>query len=134
MITEKEWKAINNLKFIIVTDIYDNEVRIDKTKIINEYNESVGIVLNLISKLQTEITALNMTHKYDTDMIEEVKGEAVKQDKVIDATTKYIASLDTDEDICKKMHPNNTCEDNGIPCKDCIKQYFYRKVEDANSI
>lgn len=49
---EEEKKAIDDLTFIIVTDIYDNEVNIDKTKIINEYNGSVGIVLNLIKKQQ----------------------------------------------------------------------------------
>lgn len=48
--SDKELEAINNLNFIVVTDIYDNEVNIDKTKIINEYNQSVGIVLNLIQK------------------------------------------------------------------------------------
>ena len=60
--------------------------------------------LNLISNLQAEITALNMTHKYDTDMIEEIKGEAEnlynkieklqkeldKKDKVIDLMSEDI--------------------------------------------
>lgn len=54
MLSEEEKKAINNLNFIIVTDIYDNEVRINKTEIVNEYNHSVGIVLNLTTKLQKE--------------------------------------------------------------------------------
>ena len=46
--------AINDLMFIVVTDIYDNEVRIDKTKVINEYNQSVGTVLTYISDLEKE--------------------------------------------------------------------------------
>ena len=54
ILEEKEKKAINNLNFIVVTDIYGNEVSIDKTKIINEYNESVGIVLNLVKTLIAE--------------------------------------------------------------------------------
>ena len=45
-------EAINNLNFIVVTDIYDNEVYIDKNKIINEYNQSLGIALDYIRKLE----------------------------------------------------------------------------------
>lgn len=45
-------RAINNLNFIVVTDIYDNEVSIDKTKVINEYNQSLGIALDYIRKLE----------------------------------------------------------------------------------
>lgn len=63
MLSDEEKKAINNLNFIIVTDIYDNEVSIDKTKIINEYNESVGIVLNLIRKQSKEIEELKDDRK-----------------------------------------------------------------------
>ena len=55
MLSEEEKKAMNNLNFIVVTDIYDNEVSINKTEMINEYNHSVGIVLNLITKLQKEV-------------------------------------------------------------------------------
>ena len=44
--------AINNLNFIVVTDIYDNEVSIDKTKVINEYNQSLGIALDYTRKLE----------------------------------------------------------------------------------
>ena len=46
--------AINDLMFIVVTNIYDNEVRIDKTKVINEYNQSVGTVLDYIKTLEKE--------------------------------------------------------------------------------
>lgn len=53
-LSEEEKKAVNNLNFIVVTDIYDNEVSINKTEMVNEYNHSVGIVLNLITKLQKE--------------------------------------------------------------------------------
>lgn len=48
-------EAINNLNFIVVTDIYDNEVSIDKTKVINEYNQSLGIALDYIRKLEEKI-------------------------------------------------------------------------------
>lgn len=60
MLSEEEKQAINNLYFIVVTDIYDNEVSINKTEIVNEYNHSVGTVLNLITKLQKENEKLNL--------------------------------------------------------------------------
>lgn len=63
ILEEKEKKAINNLNFIVVTDIYGNEVSIDKTKIINEYNESVGIVLNLVKTLMAENKELKERNK-----------------------------------------------------------------------
>lgn len=61
--SKEEKKAINDLLYIVVTDIYDNEVRIDKTKEVNEYNHSVGMVLNLIKKQQAELE--NITQKYN---------------------------------------------------------------------
>lgn len=63
MLSEEEKRAMNNLNFIVVTDIYDNEVSINKTKMINEYNHSVGIVLNLITKLQKENEELKQENK-----------------------------------------------------------------------
>lgn len=69
MLSEEEKKAINNLNYIIVTDIYDNEVRIDKRKIIAEYNDSLRITLNLIRNQQSEIE---------------------KKDKIIDLTLNLI--------------------------------------------
>lgn len=45
-------KAINDLLYIVVTDIYDNEVNIDKTKVINEYNQSLRIALDYIEELE----------------------------------------------------------------------------------
>ena len=83
MLSDEEKKAINNLNFIIVTDIYDNEVSIDKTKIINEYNESVGIVLDLIRKQSKEIEELkviNQMQKYRIEVIDE--RELISKDKI----------------------------------------------------
>ena len=52
-----------------------------------------------------------------------------KQSKIIDEMSMEIASYDNDETFCKEVYPNNSCEGNGIPCWDCIKQYFEKKVE-----
>lgn len=84
--SEEEKEAINNLNFIIVTDVYDNEVKIDKTKIVNKYNESVGIALNLISNLQKELDKkdkvieqknklIKSQKQYIKDLVEKVEEE-----------------------------------------------------------
>ena len=57
------------------------------------------------------------------------KTELEKKDKMIDLMAEYISDLDIDEDICKKQSDNN-CDDinREVECKECIKQYFERKV------
>lgn len=47
-----------------------------------------------------------------------------KQNLMINAMAEYISNSDNDEIICKATK----CEDEG--CKNCIKQYFERKVKD----
>ena len=71
-------EAINNLNFIIVTDVYDNEVRIDKTKIVNEYNESVGIVLQHLTKQEKMIEL--MSRFIDTELSSEHLSKVLKID------------------------------------------------------
>ena len=104
IMSEKELKVIN--KFIKKCNKYDESVEVKGISVGEEFRmlNTVVKALNIISNLQAEITALNMTHKYDTDMIEEVKGEAVnlynkieklqkeldKKDKVIDLMSEDI--------------------------------------------
>ena len=45
-------------------------------------------------------------------------------DKAIETLLQYIDQLEQE-----KVYPNNSCEGNGIPCWDCVKQYFEKKVE-----
>ena len=98
MLSDEEKKAINNLNFIIVTDIYDNEVSIDKTKIINEYNESVGIVLNLIRKQSKEIEELKkdkleLINKNHVVHLKDVEKELREMRKEIDTKNAEIECL-----------------------------------------
>lgn len=100
--SEEEKEAINNLNFIVVTDIYDNEVNIDKTKIINKYNESVGVVLNLIQK----------------------------QDKIIDKFSKALVNcvgtcpIDYNDDF------ENDCENCQDTLEKCWIEYFKKVVDE----
>lgn len=63
------------------------------------------------------------------NMLKEKEAEIEKKDKMIDLMAEYISDLDIDEDICKKQSDNN-CDDinREVECKECIKQYFERKV------
>ena len=87
---------------------------------------------NLARNLNDSIKA---KEKADTDLDDLDKGwkvELEKKDKMIDLMAEYISDLDIDEDICKKQSDNN-CDDinREVECKECIKQYFERKVEDV---
>lgn len=84
---------------------------------------------NLAKNLNDSIKA---KEKADTDLDDLNKGwqvELEKKDKMIDLMAEYISDLDIDEDICKKQSDNN-CDDinREVECKECIKQYFERKV------
>ena len=81
-----------------------------------------------------------MEHKYDVNMIDEVKGEAVKlykeiekQNKIINEMALAIASYDIDEEICKNqvmpLCDKNSLEVTVDVCVKCLKQYFEKKVE-----
>lgn len=85
---------------------------------------------NLAKELNNSIKA---KEKADTDLDDLDKGwkvELEKKDKMIDLMAEYISDLDIDEDICKKQSDNN-CDDinREVECKECIKQYFERKLE-----
>ena len=61
--------------------------------------------------------------------IEQLEQENSKQNKIIDETVKYIATLDIDEDICSKIQ-NKHCDKMSFgECENCIKKYFKEKVK-----
>lgn len=111
--------------------------------------ESIKTVLNMLKEKEAEIekykklladnlakelnNSIKAKEKADTDLDDLDKGwkvELEKKDKMIDLMAEYISDLDIDEDICKKQSDNN-CDDinREVECKECIKQYFERKVE-----
>ena len=55
-----------------------------------------------------------------------VLNELEKKDKVIDEMADYMSFLDVDEDICKNTEH---CTYGKKLCKDCIKEYFYKKTQ-----
>ena len=55
-----------------------------------------------------------------------------EQEKEIDLMADFISKLDIEENICMQNKTNpDLCNVDYTNCKDCIKQYFERKVEDV---
>ena len=85
-------KAINDLMFIVVTDIYDNEVSIDKTKVINEYSQSVGTVLDYIKELEKDVKDAMDGYQ---DLGKEVYFNFISKDKIKDKIKELENMRDT---------------------------------------
>lgn len=76
----------------------------------DEMKETIDIVLSLIKEQQEEIERKN---------------------KIIEESIKYIDSNNyVDSEECQFQQDFNIKCIGNIDCKDCIKQYFERKVED----
>ena len=90
---------------------------------------SKEILLQYIEVLENKIHAKERVHEYDMDMIDEVKGRAVKLYKTIDEMAAYINGTDIDEDICKKIKNPPCKKDIEADCINCIAQYFIKEVE-----
>ena len=104
-------EAIERIKYLLFIYKKDDEKGYRATgEVFNTDFEVIETVLNMLKEKDTEIQ---------------------KKDKMIDLMAGYISDLDIDEDICKKQSDNN-CDDinREVECKECIKQYFERKVED----
>ena len=100
--------------------------------IIERGDQAIETILNLIEKQQTEINALNQVHKYDVNMLEEVKGEAVKLYKIIDEMAGYLHIIRDcpNEDCGANIDCENRCSNDDDVIKACWIKYFKRKVED----
>ena len=88
-----------------------------------------------LEQKEAEISALEQEHNYDVKMIDNVKGEAVKLYKIVDAMAKMINKHDIDEDICSQFGKDKDCldYDNEEHCIYCIKKYFRKKVEEEDN-
>ncbi len=147
MAKEQE-EAISRLRKITNRQIlYGNKLGIT-IEGFKELQEDLETVLNMLKEKDAEIEkykklladnlarnlndSIKAKEKADTDIDDLNKGwqvELEKKDKMIDLMAEYISDLDIDEDICKKQSDNN-CDDinREVECKECIKQYFERKV------
>lgn len=134
MLSEEEKESIEQLKswreYII-----KNKEKVNK---VNDLEFYLRTVLNLIAKLKKENkekdkyikNSENITTEMSND-INKLLLEIKEKDKQIDLMAEYISNLDIDEDFCKEQADNN-CDDinREVECKDCIKQYFEKQVEE----
>ena len=114
---DEQREAIEYLKESVL--IYKNTIP--------KISQSIDTVLSLIKAQQEEIS------KYKT-LYERALSDVVKTDKQIDLMAENIelqqyANIDTSnlDLVCEKLKCNKKCE---LVEKDCIKQYFERKVKD----
>lgn len=60
----------------------------------------------------------------------ELETKLEEKEQIINAMVEYIATLDIDEDICKKMGIFKDCEIKDVEnCKKCIIKYFRKKYK-----
>lgn len=99
--------------------------------LMNIERKSAETLLQYIEQLENKVQAQEMEHKYDVNMIDEVKGEAVKLykkinklNKIIDEMAKQLSEL-TILDIKKAKYIT-------LGDKEEVKQYFEKKVGENN--
>ena len=110
---EKAKEDIKNLRIRYLSVDYSSSL--SQTNINN-----LDILFQYINQLEFQIEAKEKEHKYDVNMIDGVKGEAVKLHKEIRKLNKII------DEILKawKQDDYRSIEE--------IKQYFEKKVESKN--
>lgn len=96
-LSDEEKKAIEDLKKLRKGIEILNLIAEEK----NEVDiKAIDIILNLIEKLRRKIDAKEMEHKYDQQMIDDLKGEMVHnwlhKDKIRKIINKYV---DIDEHL-----------------------------------
>ena len=89
----------------------------------------------LLRKLKNRVKEVKKLTKYSLYKKEFAKlnKEIVKKDKIIDEMANYITTLDTNEDICIKKKSDcyvDIYDENS--CKECIKQYFEKRIQEEN--
>ena len=99
----------------------------------NDFKDDIELLksaLSLIKEQEEEIAKYEKIYK-EYDCYRWVK-ELNKKDKQIDLMAEYISKRDVEEDICMKNRINaDLCNEDYTNCKNCIKQYFERKVEEC---
>lgn len=90
-----------------------------------------------VERQNLEIMAQKDAHAFDTEITKDVNEKAIElfkelkeKEQIINAMVEYIANLDIDEDICKKMGIFKDCEIKDVEnCKKCIIKYFKNKYK-----
>lgn len=118
-------RHISNLKQYIKDDEIIEKDGSDFANFCKGHIDDIQAVLNELERYKQLINKKN-------GRLNEYAEDIAKRDKVIDEMAKMINNHDVDEDICKQMGKKKDCNDYIMfeeNCIDCIKEYFYKKVE-----
>lgn len=142
--TDKEKEAIDTLFHLEhingYVDLYKEHDVIIKSDVLLKWKNATKTVLNLIQTQQAEIEQLKIARNGMDLLLKQKTAEIEKKDKekniIYDFLYKFgskfsgsfMKALSEDGFDIKKCE---NCEYETCDCKDCIKQYFERKVEDG---
>lgn len=107
----------------------------------NTLREAIETVLNLLEKKNAEYSDLKLKYEQNLRMCKHFREELNRKDKMIDLiydffykfgckfSGSFMKALSLDGFDISKC---DNCEYKTCDCKECIKQYFERKVENGN--
>ena len=91
---------------------------------------AIETLLQYIDELEQEVQTLKFIIVCDTDRTNQLEQENNKQSKIIDLMADIIKDCDIDYSYICKYRIVRSCEKAPKGCKNCIKQYFEKKVEE----
>lgn len=126
--TDKE--AIEVLERITRTS-FNSDLRKTRIRL-----EAIETVIKALEQKDKEISELKAKYDKDThtlqNQLDVANADRVEKDKIIDLMERFIADVDTDENICKHQVAEFCEGTDGVSldiCVKCINQYFEKKVE-----
>jgi hypothetical protein len=110
-----------NLEIMAQKDAHDFDTEIA--------NETINKQKELIEYLRRSCDRKESSWIEEQQENVELETKLEEKEQIINAMSKYIAKLDIDEDICKKMGIFKDCEIKDVEnCKKCIIEYFKNKM------
>ena len=104
---------------------YDDNLFL-QDEVLYEYQDAIETLLQYIQELEISNKELDK----ENNRLEKIEFERDKANKIIDEMADIIKDYDIDySDICKYRFVRH-CEKAPTGCKECIKQYFEKKVEE----
>ena len=137
--TKEQEEAIEKLEHI--KKEYKGSTKAPNINVRNIAMKKIQAIETVLSMLKEKDKLINEQLKENVKMQKELNEENKRcmilanndkfKEQVIDLMAEYISKIDIEEDICIKNKTNpDWCNEDYTNCKNCIKQYFERKVEE----
>lgn len=129
-------QAIERLKKLdyLLDDVYSTGLVEDEER--NKYQDAIETVLSMLEEKDKEIQFQNDINKTELDRHKKteksLKGQIIKQNKMIDLMTEFIEDELTVDEFCTKedCYADNYIDGHCEKCLNCIKQYFENKAKE----